>query len=179
MADRTAVVEQIQAIAERVAASEGLEIVDVQLLGGGGTRVLRVFIDKAPGAIQKPVVVDETGEGDAEQPDGIGVSHGDCETMSHQLGTILDIEDIIPGGKYTLEVSSPGVERKLSRARDFERFAGQKVKVILREPVESKNQWVGTISSFSDGIITLEPEPGKTIQFPLEQVEKANLKFEW
>ena len=179
MADRTAVVEQIQAIAERVAASEGLEIVDVQLLGGGGTRVLRVFIDKAPGAIPKPVVVDETAEEGAGQPDGIGVSHGDCETMSHQLGTILDIEDIIPGGKYTLEVSSPGVERKLSRPRDFERFTGQKIKVTLREPVEQKNHWVGTISGFSDGIITLEPAPGKTIQFPLEQVEKANLKFEW
>ncbi len=179
MADRTAVVEQIQAIAERVAASEGLEIVDVQLLGGGGTRVLRVFIDKAPGAIQKPVVLDETVEGAGEQADGIGVSHADCETMSHQLGTILDIEDIIPGGKYTLEVSSPGVERKLSRPRDFERFTGQKVKVTLREPVEQKSHWVGTINNFSDGIITLEPTPGKTIQFPLEQVEKANLKFEW
>jgi ribosome maturation factor RimP len=156
MADRTAVVEKIQAIAERVAASEGLEIVDVQLLGGGGTRVLRLFIDK---------------------PDG--VSHADCELMSQQMGTILDIEDIIPGGKYTLEVSSPGVERKLSRAYEFERFTGKKIKVTLREAVEEKNSWIGTLSSFSNGVITLEPAPGKTIQFPLEQVEKANLKFEW
>jgi ribosome maturation factor RimP len=156
MADRASVVEQIQVIAERVAASEGFEIVDVQLLGGGGTRVLRLFIDKPE-----------------------GVTHADCEMMSQQLGTILDVEDIIPGGKYTLEVSSPGVERKLSRASDFERFTGQKIKVTLREPVEEKTHWMGVISSFSSGTITLEPSPGKTIQFPLEQVEKANLKFEW
>ncbi len=156
MADRTAVVEQIHAIAERVAASEGLEVVDVQLLGGGGTRVLRMYIDKPE-----------------------GVSHADCELMSQQVGTILDVEDIIPGGKYTLEVSSPGVERKLSKAKDFERFTGQKIKVTLREPVDEKSHWMGLLSSFADGIITLEPSPGKTIQFPLEQVEKANLKFEW
>jgi ribosome maturation factor RimP len=156
MADRTAVVEKIQAIAERVAASEGLEIVDVQLLGGGGGRVLRLFIDKPE-----------------------GVSHADCELMSQQVGTILDVEDIIPGGKYTLEVSSPGVERKLSRPRDFERFTGQKIKVTLREPLEEKTHWMGMLNSFSNGLITLEPSPGKTIQFPLEQVEKANLKFEW
>jgi ribosome maturation factor RimP len=156
MADRASVVEQIQAIAERVAASEGLEVVEVQLLGGGGTRVLRLYIDKPE-----------------------GVSHADCELMSQQLGTILDVEDIIPGGKYTLEVSSPGVERKLTKARDFERFTGQKIKVTLREPVDEKSHWMGLISSFADGIITLEPSPGKTIQFPLEHVEKANLKFEW
>ncbi|MEO5922451.1 MAG: ribosome maturation factor RimP [Bryobacteraceae bacterium] len=156
MADRNTVVEKIAVIAERVAASEGIEIVDVQLLGGGGTRVLRLFIDKPE-----------------------GVTHADCEMMSQQVGTILDVEDIIPGGKYTLEVSSPGVERKLSRPRDFERFTGQKIKVTLREPVAEKNHWMGLLSSFSEGIITLEPSPGKTIQFPLEQVEKANLKFEW
>lgn len=156
MADRASVVEKIEAIAERVGASEGIEIVDVQLLGGGGSRVLRLFIDKPE-----------------------GVSHGDCELMSQQVGTILDVEDIIPGGKYTLEVSSPGVERKLSRARDFERFTGQKIKVTLREPVAEKTHWMGTLAAFAAGVITLEPASGETIQFPLEQVEKANLKFEW
>ncbi|MEP6963295.1 MAG: ribosome maturation factor RimP, partial [Acidobacteriota bacterium] len=108
-----------------------------------------------------------------------GVSHADCELMSQQMSAILDTEDIIPGGHYTLEVSSPGVERKLSRPRDFERFVGQKVKLVLREPLEDKRQWVGALSSFSDGILTLEPTPGKSVQIPLTQVEKANLKFEW
>jgi ribosome maturation factor RimP len=156
MADRASVVEKIQEIAERVGASAGIDIVDVQLLGGGGTRVLRLFIDKPE-----------------------GVSHADCELMSHQLGTILDVEDIIPGGKYTLEVSSPGVERKLSRPSEFERFTGQKIKVTLKEPVEEKKHWMGVLAAFAEGQVTLEAAPGKTIQFPLEQVERANLKFEW
>lgn len=156
MAERTAVVEKIQAIAEGVAASEGLEILDVQLLGGGAHRVLRLTIDKPA-----------------------GVTHADCELITEQVGTILDAEDVIPGGRYTMEVSSPGVERKLSRPQDFERFTGQKIKVVLRQPVDERRQWAGTLTGFSAGIITLEPAPGKTVQFPLDQVEKANLKFEW
>jgi len=95
------------------------------------------------------------------------------------VGTILDIEDVIPGGSYNLEVSSPGVERKLSKPRDFERFLGQKAKVTLREPVENQRHWEGTLAGFEDGQITLEPQAGKIIRFPLAQVAKANLKFEW
>lgn len=156
MADRAAVVEKIQEIAERVASDLGLEIVEVQLLGGGHSRVLRIFIDKPE-----------------------GVTHADCEYVSQNVGTILDVEDVVPGSGYTLEVSSPGVERKLSRPREFERFVGQKVKVVLRQPVENQRHWVGALKSFAEGIITLEPSPGRSIQFPLDQVEKANLKFEW
>jgi ribosome maturation factor RimP len=157
MADRTAVTGKILEIAERVGSDEGIEIVDVQLLGGGGSRLLRIFIDKPE-----------------------GVSHADCEFISQQVGTILDVEDVVPGSTgYTLEVSSPGVERKLTRPRDFERFVGQKVKVALREPVENQRHWVGALKSFAEGIITLEPSPGRSVQFPLEQVERANLKFEW
>lgn len=154
--NREAVIEKVREIAERAGASEGLEVVDVQLLGGGGSRVLRIFIDKPA-----------------------GVSHADCEFISQQVGTILDVEDIIPGARYTLEVSSPGVERKLSKPREFERFIGQKVKVVLRQPVENQRHLTGTLKSFAGGVITLEPAPGKSVQFPLEQVEKANLKFEW
>jgi ribosome maturation factor RimP len=146
----------VQAIAERVASSEGLEIVDVQILGGGASRVVRIFIDKPA-----------------------GVTHADCELVSQQVGTILDVEDVIPGGHYTLEVSSPGVERKLSKPQEFERFVGQKVKVVLRQPVENQRTFVGALKDFAEGIITLEPAPGKSVRFPLEQVERANLKFEW
>src|SRR5581483_12377390 len=99
------------------------------------------------------------------------VSHADCEFISQQVGTILDIEDVIPGDSYTLEVSSPGVERKLSKPKDFERFVGQKAKVTLREPVENQRHWVGTLTAFEDGHVTLEPQPGKQIRFPLAQVE--------
>ena len=119
-------------------------------------RVLRIFIDKPE-----------------------GVTHADCEFISQHVGTILDVEDVIPGARYTLEVSSPGVERKLTKPREFERFVGQKVKVVLRQPVENQRTWVGALTSFAEGIITLEPSPGRSVQFPLEQVEKANLKFEW
>jgi len=149
-------IAKIAEIAERVAGSEGLEIVEVQLLGAGRGRVLRIFIDRPE-----------------------GVSHADCEFISQHVGTILDVEDVIPGDTYTLEVSSPGLERKLHKAKDFERFLGQKAKVVLREHVENQRSWVGKLAGFSDGIVTLEPSAGKIVRFALSQVEKANLKFEW
>jgi ribosome maturation factor RimP len=153
---KDAVVTKITEIAERVAEPEGIEIVDVQLLGGGKARLLRISIDKPE-----------------------GVSHKECEFISQQVGTILDIEDVVPGSSYTLEVSSPGVERKLTKPKDFERFAGKKVKLVLREPVDNQLRWEGTLAGYSDGQISLEPAPGKVIQFPLAQVDQANLKFEW
>jgi ribosome maturation factor RimP len=128
----------------------------VELLGGGRTRVLRIYIDKPS-----------------------GVSHGDCEAISHQVGTILDVEDVVSGGSYTLEVSSPGLERKLSRPRDFERFVGQKARVLLHEPVENQRRWEGTLAGFSEGVVTLEAVSGKQIHFDLQQIAKANLKFDW
>jgi ribosome maturation factor RimP len=156
MADRTAATEKIREIAERVAGREGMEIVDVQLLGGGAQRVLRITIDKPQ-----------------------GVSHADCEFISQNVGTILDVEDAVPGGSYTLEVSSPGVERKLSKPQEFERFSGRQIKVVLRQAVEGQRHWAGLLKGIAEGIITLEPSPGKNLRFPLDQVEKANLKFEW
>jgi ribosome maturation factor RimP len=156
MADRAVVVDKILEIAERVAAREGMEIVDVQFLGGGASRMLRIFIDKPQ-----------------------GVTHFDCEFISQNVGTILDVEDVVPGGSYTLEVSSPGVERKLSKPQEFERFSGQKVKVVLRQAVEGQRHWAGLLKGIAEGVITLEPSPGKRLQFPFDQVEKANLKFEW
>jgi ribosome maturation factor RimP len=154
--NRQEIIAKIAEVAERVGGSEGIEIVDVQFLGAGKARLLRLFIDK---------------------PDG--VTHADCELISKHVGTILDMEDIIPGDSYTLEVSSPGVERKLSRVSDFERFSGKKAKVVLREPVENQKRWEGTLAGISDGMIALEAAAGKTIRFAFTQVEKANLKFEW
>jgi ribosome maturation factor RimP len=154
--NKEAVVSKITDIAVRVGASEGIEIVDVQLLGGGGARLLRIYIDKPA-----------------------GVTHADCEFISNQVGTILDIEDVVPGDRYTLEVSSPGLERKLSTPQDFERFVGQKAKVVLREPVENQRRWEGTLAGYSEGVIALEAVAGKRVHIPLSQVEKANLKFEW
>ena len=153
---KDSVLEKVVEIAARVGASEGIEIVDVELKGGGASRLLRVYIDKPE-----------------------GVTHGDCENVSRQMGAILDVEDVIPGDRYTLEVSSPGVERKLSTARDFERFIGQKVKVSLKEPVGNQKRWEGALISFATGIITLRTTSGEDIAFGLDQVTQANLKFEW
>ncbi len=153
---RETIAAKVAAVAERVGLAEGIEIVETQLLGGGNSRLLRIYIDK-PG----------------------GVTHSDCEFISHQVGTILDIEDVIPGGSYTLEVSSPGVERPLKAAGDFERFTGQKAKIVLREPVENQKLWMGVLAGCHDGRITLDAGNGKAVSFPLEQVQKANLKFDW
>src|SRR5580704_18785828 len=109
--NRTGIVAKIEEIAERVAKPEGIEIVEVELKGGGRHQVLLIVIDKPA-----------------------GVTHGDCEFISQQVGTILDVEDVIPG-TYNLEVSSPGVERKLLRWKDWERFVGEKAKVVLKEPI--------------------------------------------
>jgi len=154
--NREAVTEKVREITERVAANAGLEVVDVELLGGGQSRLLRIYIDKPE-----------------------GVTHADCEFISQHVGTVLDVEDVVPGARYTLEVSSPGVERRLRKPSEFERFVGHKVKIVLRQPVENQRHWVGALASFAEGIITLEPSPGRSVQFPLEQVERANLKFDW
>ena len=108
-----------------------------------------------------------------------GVTHADCELISHEVGTILDVEDVIPGARYTLEVSSPGVERKLTKPADFQRFAGQKAKIVLADAIENQKHWEGKIRSLDGNVVTLEPSEGKFVQIPLDSVRRANLKFEW
>jgi ribosome maturation factor RimP len=154
--NRDDVVARIAEIAERVGQAEGIEIVEIQFLGGGGSRLLRIYIDKPE-----------------------GVTHGDCELISDRVGAILDEEDVIPGAKYTLEVSSPGVERKLSKPADYRRFTGQKAKIALTDPVEAQKHWEGVIRALDGNVVTLEPSEGKLVQIPLDKVRKANLKFEW
>jgi ribosome maturation factor RimP len=153
---REEILAKVREVAERVGESEGIEIVDVELAGSGHGRVLRIYIDRLT-----------------------GVTHSDCELISQQVGTILDVEEAVPGGAYTLEVSSPGVERKLSRPQDFVRFQGQKVKITLREPVENRRNWEGVLAGFDEGVLRLEAAPGKEISFNMQQIQKANLKFEW
>jgi ribosome maturation factor RimP len=151
---RPVILSRIEEIAQRVALSEGIEVVEVEVKGGGKNQFVRISIDKPE-----------------------GVTHADCELISHQVGAILDVEDVL-SSHYTLEVSSPGVERKLSKPGDFERFQGKKAKVTLREPVENQRHWEGTLAGFADGVVSLEAA-GRQIRFPFDQVEKANLKFEW
>jgi ribosome maturation factor RimP len=154
---KEAVASKIEEVAQRVAESEGLELVEVEVKGGGGGhRLVRIAIDK---------------------PDG--VTHADCENVSQQVGTILDVEDLMPGGRYTLEVSSPGVERKLLKPQDYQRFQGKKASITLRQPVEGQKHWDGTLAGYRDGTISLQISPVKTVTFPFDQVHKAHLKFEW
>ena len=155
--------EKVQAIAERVAASQGLELVEVEMRGGGKARMLRIFIDK---------------------PDG--VTHEDCANVSREVSTILDVEDAVPGGSYVLEVSSPGLDRKLSRPADFERFQGSRVKLTTRMPVNGNRHFEGRLEYFDSGRLTLDladarrkhrPAEGtpQKLEVELANVEKANL----
>ena len=164
-------VDRVRIIADRVAASSGLEVLDVELLGGGKARMLRVFLDK-PAAGNDPLA---------------GVTHEDCANFSREFGTILDVEDVMPGS-YTLEVSSPGLDRKLVKAADFERFTGSRVKLTTREPVSNNRHFEGRLESFQDGRLTLDlsvashksrkkmgDQAGKKIEIDFANVEKANL----
>jgi ribosome maturation factor RimP len=157
-------IERVREIAERAAASSGLEIVELEFRGSGKSRMLRIFIDKPA-----------------------GVTHEDCVGLSREISTILDVEDVVPGGSYLLEVSSPGLDRKLSRPADFERFTGSRVKLMTYQPVNGNRHFEGKLEAFVDGKLTLDlaapkkkakpkgtPEP-KRIEFALENIEKANL----
>jgi ribosome maturation factor RimP len=154
-------VEHVRQIAERVAASQGLELVEVEFRGGGKARMLRLYIDK-PG----------------------GITHEDCAWVSREVGTILDVEDAVPGGTYTLEVSSPGLDRKLLRAADYERFTGSRVKLTTREPVEGQRHFEGRLRGLHEGRVALEiggkkKEPGRHLEIDLANIEKANLVPEY
>ncbi len=154
-------IEKVREIADRVAASSGLEIVEVELRGGGKARRLRIVIDKPS-----------------------GVTHQDCANLSREMGTILDVEDAVPGGSYTLEVSSPGLDRKLVRAEDYERFAGSRVKLTTRQPVNGNRHFEGKLESFHQGRLTIDIAPvrkkgnegaAQKLEIDLGNVEKANL----
>jgi ribosome maturation factor RimP len=165
--------DKIRQIAERVASSSGLEVVDVEIAGAGKHRMLRVFIDR-PGAAPT-----------AGRPDG--VTHEDCSQFSREFGTIVDVEDVLPGGSYVLEVSSPGLDRKLTKASDFERFRGQRVKLTTREPVNNNRHFEGKLESFENAKLLLDlsaarkkkmrPKEGESqkVEIDLQNVEKANL----
>jgi ribosome maturation factor RimP len=154
---REAVVSRVTEIAERVAERDGVEIVEVEFVGSGPQRLLRIYIDK-PG----------------------GVTHADCEQVSRHVETVLDAEDVVPGEGYDLQVSSPGVERKLTKVRDFERFSGKKARIWLTEPVADRKHWEGTLRGVGEGdVIALESAEGTLVQIPLQYIRKANLRFDW
>src|SRR3984885_11191648 len=155
--------EKIREAAERVARSEGLEIFDVEWKIGK-QRFLRVYIDRLPGPAN---------------PEGLGVSHKDCERVSEQLSVILDVEDLIPGSvSYLLEVSSPGLDRKLIKPADYERFVGRLARIWLHEPVENQKYLEGRLAGYTDGTVKLLIRD-REITVPFAGIRKANLVVEF
>jgi ribosome maturation factor RimP len=170
--------EKIREAAERVARSEGLEIVDVEWKIGK-QRFLRVYIDRVPTGIS-----DAAGllEGTEVVHDPFPkISHSDCESVSKQLSVILDVEELIPGPGYVLEVSSPGMDRALKKAADFERFKGRLAKISTSEPVGDAKFFEGRLAGFAGGKIRMElkGKEARTVELPLEAVRKANLVVEF
>ena len=206
--------DKIRTTADRVAGSYGLEVVDAEFVGGGKHRVLRVSIEKdAAGRAKLAAEAKAAAErGDANE-DGVvpaavlrgelstehlsGVTHEDCERFSHDFGTVIDVEDLVPGAEYTLEVSSPGLDRKLNRAVDYERFRGSLVKLQTFQPVAGNRHWQGRLAAVNGDTITLDRSAiqakgkakgkatGKSksaaatgdvlVEIELANVEKANL----
>jgi ribosome maturation factor RimP len=152
-------VARVEEFAQSVGQKQNVEIVDVELKGTGRNQLLRVFIDKVG-----------------------GVTHSDCENVSHSLSELLDGAALLLG-EYTLEVSSPGVERKLKRREDYERFQGQKARIVVRDSEVArvgKSRFVeGTLAGVENDEIVLDVPGVEPIRIPLASIDRANLKFEW
>lgn len=147
--------EAIGKIIERVAAREGLEVVHWETVGPRGSFVLRIYIDK-PG----------------------GVTHGDCEVVSNQVGTLLDVEELI-SSRYTLEVSSPGIERGLYKRADYERFAGSRVKLKTSEPIDGQRNFRGKLIGLAGDSIRIEADGRGQVEIAYEKIVKANIEYEF
>jgi ribosome maturation factor RimP len=145
-------VEQIRATAQRVAASHGLDVVEIEFHGGAKHRILRVFIEK--NAEERHHLAAQAAEAGTDRL--AGVTHGDCEAFSRDFGTVLDVEDLVPGAEYTLEVSSPGLDRKLHGLDDYRRFTGMLAKVQTFAPVAGNRHWQGRLTEVSEQAIRLD-----------------------
>lgn len=201
----------IRSAAERVAASHGLDVVDLEFIGSAKERTLRIYLEKnaegrerlraALAAGEAPGGDGEAGNGWSELPERLleearagrlsagllsGITHEDCAAFSRDFGVLLDVEDLVPGAEYTLEASSPGLDRKLSKREDFERFVGSLVKVQTFEPIRNNRHWQGRLTAVAGEAITLDLNAVKqnsksrkagvsTVEIALENIEKAQL----
>jgi ribosome maturation factor RimP len=153
--------DAIRNAAQRVAASHGLDVVDVEFAGSAKDRILRVFLEKdaAGRARLKAQIEAGAAAGVEELPEALregtlspgqlsGTTHEDCAGFSRDFGVLLDVEDLVPGAEYTLEASSPGLDRKLTKAEEFQRFAGSLVKIQTFEPIRNNRHWQGRLTAF-------------------------------
>jgi ribosome maturation factor RimP len=176
--------DKIREAAERVARSEGLEVADVEWKVGK-QRFLRVYIDRVPKAVA-PISdavgqIAATGEGVWAGGGYAAISHADCQRVSQQLSVILDVEDLIQGPGYILEVSSPGLDRELKKPADFERFKGRLAKISTTEPVGDAKFFEGRLAGFADGKVRMELKgrEARFVELPIEGIRKANLVVEF
>ena len=145
---------RVQELAERVAIDHGLELVHAEVAGPDNKPIVRVFIDKPQ-----------------------GVTHDDCSEVSTHLGTILDVEDFIHAS-YTLEVSSPGLERGLYKRADYERFAGSDAKLKTRQPIGGQRNFRGRLLGVEGNEVIFEDRTNGRVQIPLDVITKANLEVD-
>jgi ribosome maturation factor RimP len=192
--------DKIRTAAQRVASSHGLDVVDVEYQTMEKQKVVRVFIEKNADERARLIAQAESVAGnpmssDVEVAEGglklnteqiAGVTHDDCQVFSRDFGTILDVEELVPVDEYTLEVSSPGLDRKLYTADDYRRFSGSLVKLQTFEPVAGNRHWQGRLTLVGDRTIVLNlsalKQKGKSkkvtqesVEFDLANIEKANL----
>ena len=191
--------EEIRAAAERVAASHGLDVVDLEFGGSAKERVLRIFLEKdvqARERLKAEIAAGAEGlperliEGALSPEQLSGITHEDCAEFSRDFGVLLDVEELVPGGEYTLEASSPGLDRKLTKPEDFQRFGGSLVKVQTFEPIRNNRHWQGRLIaeavSGAEPAITLDLAAVKqnsksrkagvsTVDIALSNIERAQL----
>jgi len=154
--------ERIREIAARVAEAYGLLIDEVTMRRERGSDVLQIVVDR-PGSGATP---EES------------VSITDCERVSQELSAILDVEDLLPDS-YTLEVSSPGLDRPLRGAADYVRFAGRLAKIVTREPINRQTAFAGRLRGLEGDEVLFENEGGKLIRLPLGAISRARLEVEF
>src|SRR5437870_8005061 len=145
---------RVQELAERVAIDHGLELVHAEVAGPENKPIVRIFIDKPQ-----------------------GVTHEDCSEVSTHLGTILDVEDFIHAS-YTLEVSSPGLERGLYKRADFERFAGSQAKMRTRRPIDGQRNFRGRLLGIDGDEVLFEDRTSGRVTVSLDAIAKANLELD-
>lgn len=163
--EREEIIQKVENLAEPILSSEGLELVEVQYLRESRGWILRFFIDRVPGSD------DATGV----SPLGSGVTLEDCVSVSREVGRLLDVEDVIPGA-YSLEVSSPGLNRPLKKAADFNRFAGRLVKVKTKTE-EGRRKFKGRLVGLDNGLIRLKVGD-QVLDIPYDQAERVQLEPE-
>jgi len=187
--------DTIRATADRVAASYHLDVVDLEFTGGAKHRSLRIFLEKDEAARKQFAAEAATNEA-AGLPKGVpvetlsGVTHEDCANFARDFGTVLDIEDLIPGAEYTLEVSSPGLERKLLKPADYTRFTGSLIKIQTFTPIDNNRHFTGRLTTFANDTVSLDLAAVKqkakakkamttqTVDIAFSNIEKANIVAE-